>query len=167
MRLNFVNVRGRNRVGSDRCCIHIVRLVRLSNRMIITKTYHDVPSTLDGGNPIRIFVIAPNLPGYPQAKFPGRSAFVETVRSSRKSLISSGSKALSAFLKSIRSPAQSSGLLVRSPATDTLLVGGSGHHGQWVRLTLSQRALPPITSLRALSRSLMIPKVNTLDLVPA
>ncbi|KAF7791820.1 hypothetical protein EIP86_002844 [Pleurotus ostreatoroseus] len=40
--------------------------------MLITKTYHDVPSALDpNGRPIRIFIIAPNVPGYPNAKFPG------------------------------------------------------------------------------------------------
>ncbi len=41
--------------------------------MLITKTYHDVPTKLDpNGRPIRIFVIAPNVPGYPNAKFPGK-----------------------------------------------------------------------------------------------
>ncbi|KAH9849807.1 dienelactone hydrolase [Lenzites betulinus] len=40
--------------------------------MLITKTYHDVPSQLNSnGRPIRIFVIAPSLPNYPNAKFPG------------------------------------------------------------------------------------------------
>lgn len=40
--------------------------------MLITKTYHDVPSKLDAnGRPIRIYVIAPNVPEYPHAKFPG------------------------------------------------------------------------------------------------
>ncbi|TFY71938.1 hypothetical protein EVG20_g1065 [Dentipellis fragilis] len=39
--------------------------------MLITKTYHDVPSKLDpNGKPIRIFVISPNVPNYPQAKIP-------------------------------------------------------------------------------------------------
>ena len=43
--------------------------------MLITKTYHDVPTKLDpNGKPIRIFVIAPNVPGYPNAKFPGACA---------------------------------------------------------------------------------------------
>ena len=50
------------------------------HKMLITKTYHDIPSALDNGKPIRIFVIAPNVPGYPQAKFPGRSAFAEAMR---------------------------------------------------------------------------------------
>ncbi|KAF9654367.1 dienelactone hydrolase [Thelephora ganbajun] len=45
--------------------------------MLIIKTYHDVPSVLDNGKPIRIFVIAPNVPGYPQAKFPGVVCFSE------------------------------------------------------------------------------------------
>ncbi|TEB34992.1 dienelactone hydrolase [Coprinellus micaceus] len=43
--------------------------------MLITKTYQDVPSKLDGGKPIRIFIIAPNLPNYPNAKFPGVVVF--------------------------------------------------------------------------------------------
>jgi len=45
--------------------------------MLITKTYHDIPSALDNGKPMRIFVIAPNVPGYPQAKFPGVVCFSE------------------------------------------------------------------------------------------
>jgi hypothetical protein len=40
--------------------------------MLITKTFHDVPSKLDNGRPIRIFVAAPVVPNYPQAKFPGK-----------------------------------------------------------------------------------------------
>lgn len=39
--------------------------------MLITKTYHDVPSKLDGGKPIRIYVISPVIANYPKAKFPG------------------------------------------------------------------------------------------------
>ncbi|KIP11992.1 hypothetical protein PHLGIDRAFT_82564 [Phlebiopsis gigantea 11061_1 CR5-6] len=38
--------------------------------MLINKTHYDVPSKLDGGKPIRIFVIAPSVPAYPNAKFP-------------------------------------------------------------------------------------------------
>ncbi|KAI0778136.1 dienelactone hydrolase [Trametes elegans] len=46
--------------------------------MLITKTYHDVPTKLDpNGRPIRIFVIAPKVPGYPDAKFPGVVCFSE------------------------------------------------------------------------------------------
>ncbi|VDB99677.1 unnamed protein product [Peniophora sp. CBMAI 1063] len=46
--------------------------------MLITKTYHDVPSKLDAnGRPIRIYVIAPNVPEYPHAKFPGVVVFSE------------------------------------------------------------------------------------------
>ncbi|PCH33594.1 dienelactone hydrolase [Wolfiporia cocos MD-104 SS10] len=46
--------------------------------MLIKKTYVDVTSKLDpkGGN-IRIFVISPNIPAYPQAKFPGVVCFSE------------------------------------------------------------------------------------------
>ena len=40
--------------------------------MLITKTFYDVPSGLNPrARPIRVFVIAPNVPNYPQAKFPG------------------------------------------------------------------------------------------------
>jgi len=45
--------------------------------MIITKTYHDVPSQLDDSRPVRIYIIAPTIPGYPQAKFPGVVVFSE------------------------------------------------------------------------------------------
>jgi len=45
--------------------------------MLITKTYHDIPSNLDNGKPIRIFIIAPNVPNYPDAKFPGVVCFSE------------------------------------------------------------------------------------------
>lgn len=40
--------------------------------MLIQKTFHDLPTKLDPqGRPIRIFVISPNVPDYPEAKFPG------------------------------------------------------------------------------------------------
>jgi carboxymethylenebutenolidase len=45
--------------------------------MLISKTYQDVPSALDGGRPHRIYIISPNLPDYPQAKFPGVVVFSE------------------------------------------------------------------------------------------
>ncbi|KAH9835598.1 dienelactone hydrolase [Rhodofomes roseus] len=46
--------------------------------MLIKTSYHDVPSKLDpNGNKIRIFVISPNLPSYPHAKFPGVVVFSE------------------------------------------------------------------------------------------
>jgi len=46
--------------------------------MLIQKTFHDVPSKLDpNGRPIRIFVLAPDLPEYPNAKFPGVVCFSE------------------------------------------------------------------------------------------
>ena len=51
--------------------------IRPEDRMLITKTCHDIPSALDNGKPIRIFIISPNVPGYPQAKFPGRSELAE------------------------------------------------------------------------------------------
>ena len=41
--------------------------------MLINKTFHDLPTNLNpNGRPIRIFVISPVVPDYPQAKFPGR-----------------------------------------------------------------------------------------------
>ncbi|KAJ7786375.1 dienelactone hydrolase [Mycena metata] len=45
--------------------------------MLIQKEFHDVPSPLDGGRPIRVFVISPVVPNYPQAKFPGVVVFSE------------------------------------------------------------------------------------------
>jgi carboxymethylenebutenolidase len=40
--------------------------------MLIDKTFYDVPTKLDpDGRPIRIFVISPTVPDYPEAKFPG------------------------------------------------------------------------------------------------
>jgi carboxymethylenebutenolidase len=45
--------------------------------MLITKSFHDIPSALDNGKPIRIYIIAPNVPGYSQAKFPGVVCFSE------------------------------------------------------------------------------------------
>ncbi|KAI9063018.1 dienelactone hydrolase [Trametes sanguinea] len=44
--------------------------------MLINKTHYDIPTKLDpNGRPIRIFVIAPNVPGYPNAKFPAAVPF--------------------------------------------------------------------------------------------
>ncbi|KIM48157.1 hypothetical protein M413DRAFT_223248 [Hebeloma cylindrosporum] len=46
--------------------------------MLINKTFHDLPTKLDpNGRPIRIFVISPVVPDYPQAKFPGVVVFSE------------------------------------------------------------------------------------------
>ncbi|KII93519.1 hypothetical protein PLICRDRAFT_171262 [Plicaturopsis crispa FD-325 SS-3] len=46
--------------------------------MIVTHTYHDVKTSLDpDGRPMRVFVISPNVPEYPQAKFPGVVVFSE------------------------------------------------------------------------------------------
>ncbi len=42
--------------------------------MLITKTHYDLPTKLDpNGRPIRIFVLSPTVPNYPNAKFPGAS----------------------------------------------------------------------------------------------
>jgi len=46
--------------------------------MLITKTFCDVPSKLSpNGSLNRIFIIAPTIPGYPKAKFPGVVVFSE------------------------------------------------------------------------------------------
>ncbi|GLB36197.1 putative dienelactone hydrolase [Lyophyllum shimeji] len=46
--------------------------------MLISKSFHDIPPKLDpAGRPIRIFVISPDVPNYPQAKFPGVVVFSE------------------------------------------------------------------------------------------
>ncbi len=43
-----------------------------ASTMLVKSSYHDVPTKADGRNgTIRIFLIEPNLPDYPQAKFPG------------------------------------------------------------------------------------------------
>jgi hypothetical protein len=43
--------------------------------MLIQKTAHDVQTKHgEGVRPMRIYVISPNVPDYPQAKFPGASA---------------------------------------------------------------------------------------------
>jgi hypothetical protein len=43
-----------------------------SHTMLIKTSYHDVPTTSNGrAGTMRIFVIEPNVPEYPQAKFPG------------------------------------------------------------------------------------------------
>jgi len=47
--------------------------------MLVTKTHYDIPSRLDSGRPIRIYVISPNVPDYPQAKFPGKSCSMHQV----------------------------------------------------------------------------------------
>jgi len=46
--------------------------------MLISQTFHDIPTKFDpAGRPIRIFVIAPTVPNYPQARFPGVVVFSE------------------------------------------------------------------------------------------
>jgi len=46
--------------------------------MLIDKTFYDVPTKLGPDErPIRIFVISPNVPDYPEAKFPGVVVFSE------------------------------------------------------------------------------------------
>jgi len=45
--------------------------------MLVTKTFHDVPSQLDNGRPIRIFIISPVIHDYPHATFPGVVVFSE------------------------------------------------------------------------------------------
>ena len=109
----------------DRPGTRLCSLLSTRDGMLITTTYHDVPSALDNGKPIRIFIIAPNVQGYSQAKFPGRSAHTEPFISSRRLLICLDLKALFVSLRSTRLLARWSVSLARSPATDTLLVGWS------------------------------------------
>ncbi|KAI0801313.1 dienelactone hydrolase [Fomes fomentarius] len=46
--------------------------------MLVEKTHYDIPTKLDAnGRPIRIFVISPTIPNYPNAKFPGVVVFSE------------------------------------------------------------------------------------------
>lgn len=46
----------------------------LSLTMLITKTHYDLQSKLSpNGRAVRIFVISPSVPNYPEAKFPGES----------------------------------------------------------------------------------------------
>ncbi|KAF9069078.1 dienelactone hydrolase [Rhodocollybia butyracea] len=46
--------------------------------MLVTKTFHDIQTQLDpDGRPLRVFVISPSIPRYPQAKFPGVIVFSE------------------------------------------------------------------------------------------
>jgi len=46
--------------------------------MLISRSFHDIPTKLDpDGRPIRIYVISPHIPNYPQAKFPGIVVFSE------------------------------------------------------------------------------------------
>ncbi|KAF9022492.1 dienelactone hydrolase [Hymenopellis radicata] len=45
--------------------------------MLITKTEQDLPTTASNGSAMRVFVLKPDLPNYPQAKFPGVVVFSE------------------------------------------------------------------------------------------
>jgi len=46
--------------------------------MLINKTHYDLPTKLNSnGKPIRVFVISPVVPDYPQARFPGVVVFSE------------------------------------------------------------------------------------------
>ncbi|KAF8626549.1 hypothetical protein AX15_004851 [Amanita polypyramis BW_CC] len=46
--------------------------------MLTEKTFYDIPTKSDpNGRPIRIFVISPNVAGYPEAQFPGIVVFSE------------------------------------------------------------------------------------------
>lgn len=39
--------------------------------MLIKSSYRDVETKSGGGGKMRIYVIEPNVPDYPEAKFPG------------------------------------------------------------------------------------------------
>lgn len=61
--------------------------------MLINKTFHDLPTKLSpNGRPIRIFVISPVVPDYPQAKFPGKflGSNINPSLNSTQGLLSSG-----------------------------------------------------------------------------
>ncbi|KAL1410076.1 hypothetical protein Q8F55_004079 [Vanrija albida] len=46
--------------------------------MLIKTSYHDIPTKANGrAGTIRIFIIEPNVPDYPEAKFPGCVVFSE------------------------------------------------------------------------------------------
>ncbi len=46
--------------------------------MLIKESYRDVPTSADGKTGMmRIYIIEPNLPEYPHAKFPGVVVFSE------------------------------------------------------------------------------------------
>jgi carboxymethylenebutenolidase len=94
--------------------------------MLIKKTYHDVPSALDNGKPIRVFVIAPQVPGYPQAKFPGRPIYPEASSSSRKSLICPGLQGVVCFseIYQVTGPVER---FAGQIASQGYVVGGSRH----------------------------------------
>jgi carboxymethylenebutenolidase len=54
--------------------------------MLIKESYRDVPTTADGKKgTMRIFIIEPNLPDYPHAKFPGVVVFSEVSEASLRS----------------------------------------------------------------------------------
>ncbi|KAJ7181715.1 dienelactone hydrolase [Mycena crocata] len=76
--------------------------------MLINKEFHDIPSSLDGGRPIRVFVISPVVPNYPQAKFPGVVVFSEIYQ-----VTGPVERGVSAFAGSIASQ----GYVVACPST--------------------------------------------------
>ena|ERR1700761_9770849 len=58
-------------------CVSTFRSRSLRPAMLITKTFHDIPSKLSASRPpMRIFVISPTIPNYPNAKFPGVSQWL-------------------------------------------------------------------------------------------
>jgi len=131
--------------------------------MLITKTYHDVPSPSDNGKPIRIFVIAPTVPGYPQAKFPGRSAF--QIKSEITHLLIPPTTRRCLFFRDLSGhwPSRAFRRSDCQPRIRCWWVGASGPlevRSSAVGLTLTQRARPPITSLRVQSQFLMTQKVS-------
>ena len=162
--MKFEKVRGRTHVAFDRS-VPLCSPLSTYNRMLITKTYHDVPSPLDNGKPIRIFIIAPTVPGYPQAKFPGDNN-LPTSRLSLKSLTITylGLQGVVCFseIYQVTGPVER---FAGQIASHGYVVGGSGHRyplSQRVEcdlIDLGQRVHPPITSLRVRRQFLMTPKV--------
>jgi hypothetical protein len=85
---------GRARQRTALLCVRAAvrpRLVSLASHtpatfaMLIQKTFHDVPVThgRDARAHMRVFVIAPNVPDYPQARFPGAPPFPACSRTQR------------------------------------------------------------------------------------
>lgn len=58
-----------------RPCLHCTAI---TNIMLVKTSYRDVPTTANGrSGSIRIYLIEPNVPDYPEAKFPGCVVFSE------------------------------------------------------------------------------------------
>lgn len=138
--------------------------------MLITKTHYDIPSKLNDGKPIRIFVIAPVVPNYPQAEFPGihSSCTSQSLTGHHgQALSASGmrwiTQGLSRLISCISEIYQVTGPVERFAgqiASHGYVVGESGSsHDRVLSRTRVQRARRHITSSRAPNLFHMIQKV--------